>query len=142
MKLTLDEIISESKTIKSMIKYSSIGDSVTKVMRYKSNYLGQTEEITYPDGEKIEYSYNEAGQVDGIKGNFEYVKNIGYNKHAQRNHIEYGNGVVSDYTYSNTRRWLTELKTKNSGGAAATITVAGTVVLGGVGIYSLAERGK
>ena len=112
----LDEIISESKTIKSMIKYSSIGDSVTKVMRYKSNYLGQTEEITYPDGEKIEYSYNEAGQVDGIKGNFEYVKNIGYNKHAQRNHIEYGNGVVSDYTYSNTRRWLTELKTKNSVG--------------------------
>ena len=61
MKLTLDEIISESKTIKSMIKYSSIGDSVTKVMRYKSNYLGQTEEITYPDGERIEYSYNEAG---------------------------------------------------------------------------------
>ena len=78
--------------------------------------LRQTEEITYPDGERIEYSYNEAGQVDGIKGNFEYVKNIGYNKHAQRNHIEYGNGVVSDYTYSNTRRWLTELKTKNSVG--------------------------
>ena len=78
--------------------------------------LRQTEEITYPDGEKIEYSYNEAGQVDGIKGNFEYVKNIGYNKHAQRNRIEYGNGVVSDYTYSNTRRWLTELKTKNSVG--------------------------
>ena len=78
--------------------------------------MRQTEEITYPDGERIEYSYNEAGQVDGIKGNFEYVKNIGYNKHAQRNHIEYGNGVVSDYTYSNTRRWLTELKTKNSVG--------------------------
>ena len=78
--------------------------------------LRQTEEITYPDGERIEYSYNEAGQVDGVKGNFEYVKNIGYNKHAQRNHIEYGNGVVSDYTYSNTRRWLTELKTKNSVG--------------------------
>ena len=78
--------------------------------------LRQTEEITYPDGERVEYSYNEAGQVDGIKGNFEYVKNIGYNKHAQRNRIEYGNGVVSDYTYSNTRRWLTELKTKNSVG--------------------------
>ena len=78
--------------------------------------LRQTEEITYPDGERIEYSYNEAGQVDGIKGNFEYVKNIGYNKHAQRNHIEYGNGVVINYTYSNTRRWLTELKTKNSVG--------------------------
>ena len=79
-------------------------------------------EITYPDGEVVTYSYDDAGQVNAITGVntlgdiFEYVKKIGYDEYSQRTLIEYGSGVVTEYSYDPARRWLKTMKSVNSKG--------------------------
>ena len=45
-----------------------------------------------------------------------FVKNIGYDTFGQRTFILHGNGVRTDYTYDEERRWLEGLKSANSYG--------------------------
>jgi len=87
---------------------------------YKYNYLGQIENITYPDGEILNYEYDQGGKIKRAYGNllgetFEYVKNIYYDEFNQRKYIRYGNDVETTYTYDPYRRLLANILTKNSG---------------------------
>ena len=89
-------------------------------MRYRSDYLGRMASITYPDGEKISYTYDPGGQVTGIQAARSdgtqtiLVKKIGYDEYGQRTYLEYGNGNITTYTYDEQRRWMDTLKTQNT----------------------------
>ena len=68
--------------------------------------------ITYPDGETVSYGYDAGGQVVSVSGThygqpFHYVNDIGYD--------EYGNGVRTEYSYDENRRWLDAIETQKDG---------------------------
>ena len=95
----------------------------TAVMEYRSDYLGRMQWITYPDGEKITYGYDNDGQVISVTGSnygneFNYVTNILYDQYGQRTRIDYGNGTFTEYNYDPARRWLDTIKTENKWGQA------------------------
>jgi RHS repeat-associated protein len=86
-------------------------------MGYTGNYLGQTEQIIYPDDEQINYEYDHGGQIRRVTGlrentEFIYVDNIGYDEFGQRTFIRYGNGVSTRYSYDEKRRWLLRIQTE------------------------------
>ena len=94
-------------------------ESLTYSTSYRSNYLGQMEELTYPDGELVTYSYDTAGQVIGITGYHYgdtqiYVADIGYDEYGQRTYIILGNNIRTDYEYDSKRRWLSFIKTEST----------------------------
>ncbi|HBB13900.1 MAG TPA: hypothetical protein DCZ76_06435, partial [Treponema sp.] len=113
----LGETTKETRTISSHI--DGFKKDRTATMEYKSDYLGRMQEIVYPDGERVEYAYDYGGNVCGVSGttkegnDFSYVKDIGYDEYGQRNFIEYGNGVKTDYEYNPERRWLSSIRTEN-----------------------------
>jgi len=85
-------------------------------MKYRSDYLGRMQEITYPDGEVVTYGYDYGGQITSVKGMrrgtaFNYVKEIGYDEYGQRVNIKYGTDIETNYTYDPYRRWLKNIKT-------------------------------
>ena len=55
----LGETVSESRTL--AVKNGTTGETMTAKMGYQSNYLGQMEQVTYPDGETVGYGYGEDG---------------------------------------------------------------------------------
>ena len=109
----LGEVIREKRTLMQHLDINS--PSMTAVMEYKSNYLGQMEEITYPDGETIVYDYDEAGQVCAVNGGHgtDYVQEIGYDEFGQRIYIRYGNGIETTYDYKKETRLLESIRTKD-----------------------------
>ena len=89
----LGETTRETRTITRLTPTLSNKDE-TRATGYKSNYLGQMEQITFDDGEVVTYTYNSGGQVQtvtGVKGGslglddyqFPYVKDIGYDEFGQ-----------------------------------------------------------
>ena len=76
-------------------------------------------EMTYPDEEKVTYSYNLSGQLEKVRGyksyGYDYVNRIGYDKFEQRTYLKYCNGAETFYTYEPARRRLQNL-TVNAGG--------------------------
>ena len=91
------------------------GDPYTFAMQWSYDSWNRTNAIVYPDGETVEYGYNNAGKLislSGVKGsnNYSYVENIKYDKFGSRTKIEYGNGTSAEYTYDATTRRLANLK--------------------------------
>ena len=83
----LNETIKETRILKTQSNYSGY-ETIEKTFQYKSNYLGQMEEIIYPDEEILKYYYDSAGNVNKLIGTkeeqvFEYVKEIGYNRNEK-----------------------------------------------------------
>ena len=117
----LGEVTKETRTINTHL--NGINDTETAVMEYRSDYLGRMQWITYPDGEKITYGYDNGGQVISVTGSnygneFNYVTNILYDQYGQRTRIDYGNGTFTEYNYDLARRWLDTIKTQNKWGQA------------------------
>ena len=111
----LGETVSESRTL--AVKNGTTGETMTATMGYVSNYLGQMEQVTYPDGETVGYGYDAGGQVTSVTGyghDFVYVSDIGYDEFGQRTYIKYGTGVRTDYEYDANRRWLSSIETANA----------------------------
>ncbi|MBR2262194.1 MAG: hypothetical protein IJ916_10930, partial [Paludibacteraceae bacterium] len=71
------------------------------------------QEMIYPDGEKVKYFYNLGGQLSSVIGEkkyqYRYIDSIGYDEYEQKKYLKYGNGTVTDYTYSPNRRRLSNL---------------------------------
>lgn len=70
--------------------------------------------MTYPDGEKVTYSYNSAGLLQHITGeklgrSYTYISGVGYNKYEKQVYLRYGNGAVTTYNYDPKRQRLTNL---------------------------------
>lgn len=83
--------------------------------------LGRVKEEIAPDGTVIEPLYNEAGLLNGkrVSLNSEvksYIKNIDYNEKGQRSKIEYGNGVITEFSYDKETFRLKKFKSRRKNG--------------------------
>ncbi|WP_041245307.1 RHS repeat-associated core domain-containing protein [Geotalea uraniireducens] len=58
--------------------------------------MGRLNNITYPDGESVDYHYDAAGNLFDISGYAEYDE---YNALGQPGKLYYGNGIVTSYWY-------------------------------------------
>jgi RHS repeat-associated protein len=92
------------------------GDPITFKMAWEYDSWNRLLNITYPDGEMVNYHYNNAGSLtsmDGVKGSdsYYYIWDIQYDLYGKRNKIFYGNGALSEYTYDPINQTLTNLKT-------------------------------
>jgi len=97
----LGEVVEETRTLTN----ASSGNLYFKTnFRYDS--WGRIMEMTYPDGEKLKYSYNTAGQLKQIiNEQFQvYLQDVEYNFFDQPTRIEYGNKVVTTNDYDLTQR--------------------------------------
>lgn len=80
-------------------------------------------EMVYPDGEKVEYTYNIGGLLHSMKGKkkgseYRYVDKLGYDKFEQRVFLAYGNGTKTTYDYEPERRRLHSMVAKTANGRA------------------------
>ncbi len=87
--------------------------------RWQYDTWNRVTEITYPDDEKVTYTYNLGGLVQSLSGvsrlgSYEYVKQLGYDKFEQRVYMGYGNGTESFYSYEPERRRLKNLITESA----------------------------
>ena len=79
--------------------------------------------MVYPDGEKVEYTYNAGGLLHSMKGKkkgsqYNYVEQLGYDKFEQRVYLAYGNGTKTTYEYEPERRRLHNMVAKTASGRA------------------------
>ncbi|MFH0874196.1 MAG: polymorphic toxin type 50 domain-containing protein [Candidatus Komeilibacteria bacterium] len=79
-------------------------DGNSYVLTYTYDWNGNVTSITYPEGERVDYLYNSAGQVsqvNKVKNSQTTVlaQNVTYSPMGQVAHLERGNGIVTDYTY-------------------------------------------
>nr|WP_255949272.1 RHS repeat-associated core domain-containing protein [Brucepastera parasyntrophica] len=116
---SLGEVTVETRTL-GRRSHDRTGTVKTAEMRYRSDYLGRMEEITYPDGEVVKYEYNYGGEVERVTGEkqgetFTYVDKIGYDEWGQRVYLRLGNGVETTYEYDENRRWLSGIETGKAG---------------------------
>ncbi|WP_245725300.1 RHS repeat-associated core domain-containing protein [Paenimyroides marinum] len=101
-------------------KYGALGEvledtrqltGATGTMEFTTGYRydswGRIMEMTYPDGEHLEYGYNSAGQLKSIFSDTEnqwYLKDVTYTFFEQPAEITYGNDVVTKNEYDITQR--------------------------------------
>lgn len=67
--------------------------------------------ITYPDGEVVNYVYNNQGNIDSVAGANTYVSNVNYNAADQQIDVYYGNGGHTAYAYDPNTSRLTHFET-------------------------------
>jgi RHS repeat-associated protein len=91
-----------TKTIRTV----QLGESDMRTWIWSAAYdtWNRVRTMDYPDGEKISYSYNRAGNLQKIEGkklgqSYEYISRIGYNKYENQVFIMYGNGSVTKYDF-------------------------------------------
>ncbi|MBQ6276912.1 MAG: hypothetical protein IJK62_09425, partial [Bacteroidales bacterium] len=95
------------------------GNLMTFATSWEYDTWGRTKTMTYPDGETIDYRYDNAGKVTGMySGNTAIVGNIKYDKYGNRTRIEYGNGAYNTYTYNTLNLQLSRLRSYNASGTA------------------------
>jgi len=93
------------------------GHPYTFKMKWKYDSWNRIDSIYYPDGEAVNYDYNNAGQLISLNGTKaqhptqRYVDSIRYDMFGSRVRIRYGNGTASKYTYNPLNRRLANLKT-------------------------------
>lgn len=70
--------------------------------------------LTYPDGERLSYTYDSGGQVSAASGtkngfDYPYVRSVTYDKFGDRAALELGNGTRTTFTYGAEDRRLATL---------------------------------
>jgi len=118
----MGEVIQERRILHSQRPLKS--DQVA-LMSFESDYLGHMSKVVYPDGEEIEYLYDQGGQLERVLSTRKdgshsreqvLIEQIGYDEYGQRTFIVFGNGVRTDYEYDPYRRWLEGLESENEHG--------------------------
>ena len=105
-----------------LIQEQRVVDGTTYTVHRTYDLLGRLATVTYPDGDVLHYVYNAQGGLEQLYADFQddptwrnwYITNIDYTAAGQVTKIEYGNGVVSDYTYNPQTLRLDQLVTRNS----------------------------
>jgi RHS repeat-associated protein len=97
------------------------GDPYTFKMEWNYDSWNRINTITYPDGEVVSYSYNDAGALHSLSGvknsqSFNYVDTIAYDKFGSRVRVRYGNNTVTKYSYDAQSRRLSNLKSYDGSG--------------------------
>lgn len=108
-----------TKNIRTLIVNSAIIS--TYVSTYSYDSWGRIQEMTYPDGEMVEYEYNRGGQLQRMAGkklgrDYVYIDQLGYDKFGDRIFVEYGNGAENQYAFEPDRRRLASMNTKGKDG--------------------------
>ncbi|MDP2188053.1 MAG: SpvB/TcaC N-terminal domain-containing protein, partial [Sphingobacteriaceae bacterium] len=102
------------------------GEAYSFATRWQYDSWNRIRSINYPDGEVVEYDYDNGGQLihmQGTKSNVQtYVSNIEYDEFGSRTYFEYGNGVSSSYIYNTATRRLQTLTTTATNGSLHNIT--------------------
>ncbi|MGB4268098.1 MAG: hypothetical protein WBK20_02835, partial [Spirochaetota bacterium] len=102
----LGEVVKKERTI----------ENTTYWIKWKWDNFGRVRSIDYSNNFSVYYAYDAGGQVKGVVGyagslRTDYVKNIEYDEYGSRTKVEYGNGVVSTYSYDAQMHRLINLKT-------------------------------
>ncbi|MEZ5044489.1 MAG: SpvB/TcaC N-terminal domain-containing protein [Saprospiraceae bacterium] len=108
-----------NKEIRTLIINSTI--VATYVSTFEYDGWGRIQKMVYPDGEAVDYQYNRAGQLQGMKGEklgvaYAYVDQIGYDKFGEKVFLKYGNGTRTSFAYEPERRRLSEIKASTRSG--------------------------
>lgn len=77
---------------------------LTYKTKWEYDTWGRVTEMTYPDNEKVTYTYNLGGNLSGMKGKkgpkvYNYLDRLGYNKFEKVVFKGYGNGTETFYKY-------------------------------------------
>ncbi|WOI22889.1 TIGR02594 family protein [Nonlabens ulvanivorans] len=112
----LGELIYSSRTV--------VGPNIpTRV--YDTHFVYDTwnrlQEMTYPDGEEIDFYYDFGGNMNKMVGElngapYEYVERLEYDHFEQRTYLKYGNGTETNYEYTPALRRLNNLKVQEANG--------------------------
>lgn len=98
------------------IRTIQLGESDMRTWIWSATYdtWNRVQTMTYPDGEKLFYSYNRAGNLQKMDGeklgrSYAYISRIGYNKYEKQVYMQYGNGSVTTYDYESERQRLQQM---------------------------------
>jgi RHS repeat-associated protein len=94
-------------------------DEQTYVTEWEYDTWNRLLSMTYADGEKVTYNYNQGGSLRSMTGKkknatYNYVNQIGYDKFEQRVFLGYGNGTKTNYSYEPERRRLEKMTAQTS----------------------------
>jgi RHS repeat-associated protein len=94
-------------------------DEQTYVTEWEYDTWNRLISMTYADGEKVSYTYNQGGLLRSMTGKkknatFNYVNQLGYDKFDQRVFLAYGNGTKTSYSYEPDRRRLKNMTAQTS----------------------------
>jgi len=88
-------------------------DGVSYTVKTNYDLLGMLGDITYPDNEKVSYSYN-AGNLSSVYNSAgSYATITGYDPIGQAGTITFGNGVTTTYQYHPTHKRLNSILTSS-----------------------------
>ncbi len=117
-------------------------DGATYTVSRQYNILNQIKQIKYPNGREVNYSYNQAGQIVGVKDTEgaclggsgtgggipnpigvnpcivanSYVVDVNYNAQGQMTQVQCANGVTTAYVYNPYNSHLDRIHTSNAQG--------------------------
>ena len=108
---TLGETTREQFTV-SAVRNGQVPSYAT---RYEFDTFGRLLNLQYPSGEVLIHEYDSGGKVSKISGKFQdedydYLKQLHYDKFEQRVYMALGNGAETHYTYNNDDRRLHNLQ--------------------------------
>ncbi|MBQ9427185.1 MAG: hypothetical protein IJU36_06100 [Paludibacteraceae bacterium] len=88
---------------------------------FQTDYLydsyGRMQQITYPDGEKVNYHYGVGGMLSDMESNYYgTICEREYDERGNRVYQYFGNGTKTNYFYSTTRNWLSQFESNNGSG--------------------------
>ena len=86
----------------------------TLTTKWKYDSWGRIHNIVYPDGEKVEYSYDYGGLLQDIQGDNTYIESIQYDHFGQRTSMVDGDNIKTTYTYDTVSRRLIHLRDSSS----------------------------
>jgi RHS repeat-associated protein len=80
--------------------------------------FGRVLEMTYPDGEKLSYSYDHGGKVNSVEGegtgwSTTYLTDLQYDELGRRTRAEFGDALVTTWSYDAESLRLSTLYTEN-----------------------------
>jgi RHS repeat-associated protein len=99
----------------------TIPDPITSIpvnypIRLFYDSLDRITERTYPDGDRVSYSYDSLSRLMQVRGANDgpmILSDISYTAENQIENIVYGNGIETSYTF-NSRRWLNKILTRGA----------------------------
>lgn len=110
------------KTIRTILISESNVQTYITATKYDS--WNRIQSLIYPDGEQVDFEYNQGGKLVGMSGEktekkYDYLTGIGYDKFEDRVYLDYGNEVNSRYNYDPLRRKLKGLEVSGAHGKVA-----------------------
>ena len=123
-----DSLYDESGVV--CYQYGNMGEVVAETRVYALPFLaqqialtthfdydswGRMQYIIYPDHEVVRYHYDLGGQLCKIDNSayYTYLDNVTYDRFGAKVSQEYGNGMVTNYSYNNLTRRLSIISTTN-----------------------------